>query len=61
LADLLERDTKTLATLEALDNGKPFTAANFDVLICTNTLRYYAGWCDKVHGQTIPAGEWWDQ
>ncbi|PNF22957.1 Retinal dehydrogenase 2 [Cryptotermes secundus] len=55
LADLLERDAKTLATLETLDNGKPLTAANIDILICANTLRYYAGWCDKIHGQTIPA------
>lgn len=55
LADLLERDTKTLAALETLDNGKPFKMSYFDILVSINTLRYYAGWCDKVHGQTIPA------
>jgi acyl-CoA reductase-like NAD-dependent aldehyde dehydrogenase len=58
LADLLERDTETLAKLEALDTGKPFKFANFDIIASVNALRYYAGWCDKVHGQTIPAGEW---
>jgi acyl-CoA reductase-like NAD-dependent aldehyde dehydrogenase len=57
LADLLERDTETLAKLEALDNGKPFKLAFFDISVSAKTLRYYAGWCDKVHGQTIPAGE----
>jgi aldehyde dehydrogenase (NAD+) len=58
LADLLERDAETLAKLETLDNGKPFKQAYYDILLSITTLRYYAGWCDKVHGQTIPAGEW---
>ena len=57
LADLLERDSKTLAALETLDNGKPLRMSFFDIIVSVNTLRYYAGWCDKVHGQTIPAGE----
>lgn len=55
LADLMERDAKTLAILETLDTGKPLTGAKFEMLFCAKTLRYYAGWCDKVHGQTIPA------
>jgi acyl-CoA reductase-like NAD-dependent aldehyde dehydrogenase len=59
LADLVERDAETLKTLETLDNGMPLKFAAFELLICVNTLRYYAGWCDKIHGQTIPAGEWW--
>jgi acyl-CoA reductase-like NAD-dependent aldehyde dehydrogenase len=59
LADLLERDAETLKALEILDNGMPVILANYDMLICANTLRYYAGWCDKIHGQTIPAGECW--
>jgi len=29
----------------------------YDIMASVNILRYYAGWCDKVHGQTIPAGE----
>ena len=57
LADLLERDTETLAKLETLDNGKPLKMSFYDIMASVNILRYYAGWCDKVHGQTIPAGE----
>jgi acyl-CoA reductase-like NAD-dependent aldehyde dehydrogenase len=55
----VERDAETLKTLETLDNGMPIGFATFAILSCVNTLRYYAGWSDKVHGQTIPAGEWW--
>lgn len=55
LADLFERDLNTLATLESLDNGKTFKNACWDIHASIATLRYYAGWCDKIHGNTIPA------
>ncbi|CAL7939282.1 unnamed protein product [Xylocopa violacea] len=56
LANLMERDRTYLASLETLDNGKPYTAAyDFDVTRSIETLRYYAGWADKNHGKTIPA------
>uniref|UniRef100_A0A8C5CQ07 Aldehyde dehydrogenase 1 family member A1 n=1 Tax=Gadus morhua TaxID=8049 RepID=A0A8C5CQ07_GADMO len=55
LADLVERDHLLLATLEALDSGKVFLVAFFVDLVATiKTLRYYAGWADKIHGKTIP-------
>lgn len=55
LADLLERDADIIANLESLDNGKPFADSLFDVQCSADCLRYYAGWCDKIHGQTIPS------
>ncbi|KAK7216630.1 hypothetical protein V2G26_004633 [Clonostachys chloroleuca] len=55
LADLLEAHKDTLATLEAWDNGKPFSVARDDDLgEAIAVLRYYAGWADKIHGLTIP-------
>jgi len=55
LADLLDRDRVYLSSLETLDNGKPYTAAYaFDIPAAAKVLRYYAGWADKNHGQTIP-------
>ncbi|XP_056637116.1 aldehyde dehydrogenase, mitochondrial [Diorhabda sublineata] len=54
LADLMERDGAYLASLETLDNGKPFTQAWSDVVGSINGIRYMAGWADKVHGKTIP-------
>ncbi|XP_041643328.1 retinal dehydrogenase 1-like [Cheilinus undulatus] len=55
LADLVERDRLLLATLESLDSGKVFLMAYFvDLLATIKTLRYYAGWADKIQGKTIP-------
>ncbi|XP_072271971.1 aldehyde dehydrogenase, mitochondrial [Pyxicephalus adspersus] len=55
LADLIERDRAILASLETLDNGKPYAisyAVDLDLVL--KCLRYYAGWADKCHGKTIP-------
>jgi aldehyde dehydrogenase (NAD+) len=55
LADLIEEEKETLATLETWDNGKPYQVSlNEDLAEVTGTLRYYAGWADKIHGSTIP-------
>lgn len=55
LADLMEENIDELAALESLDNGKPIRdARNADLPLAIDCLRYYAGWADKLHGQTIP-------
>jgi len=55
LADLIERDREYLAQLETLDNGKPYTVAfAADLHLTISCYRYYAGWCDKIQGKTIP-------
>jgi aldehyde dehydrogenase (NAD+) len=55
LADLMERDRVYLASLETLDNGKPYSMSyNVDVPMAIKNLRYYAGWADKNHGKVIP-------
>jgi len=52
LANLLERDADEIARLETLDNGKPLSESRGDdVAACIDTLRYYAGWADKVEGR----------
>ncbi|KAF8558884.1 aldehyde dehydrogenase [Imleria badia] len=54
LADLIERDQQILAEVESLDNGKPVRIArDFDICDTIQCLRYYAGWADKIVGQTI--------
>ena len=55
LASLIERDAEYLQALDTLDNGKPYTTAAFDVMMSAQTIKYYAGWADKIHGKTIPA------
>lgn len=55
LADLMEENLDELAALETLDNGKPISDARAaDLPLAIDCLRYYAGWADKVHGDTIP-------
>jgi aldehyde dehydrogenase (NAD+) len=57
LADLLEKNQDELAALESLDNGKPFGfSKGVDIGLSIKVFRYYAGWADKIHGQTIPIG-----
>ncbi|MBY0558822.1 aldehyde dehydrogenase family protein [Hyphomicrobium sp.] len=56
LADLIERDTTWISEVESLDSGKPkHQIAAVDVRLAINALRYYAGWCTKLAGETIPA------
>jgi len=55
LADLAEKHLDELAGLETLDNGKPINDSRAaDLPLAIDCLRYYAGWADKIHGDTIP-------
>ncbi len=55
LADLIESHVDELAELETLDNGKPLKESRHgDLPLVIDCLRYYAGWADKISGQTIP-------
>ncbi len=53
LAALVERDFDFLSNLEALDTGKPLAEAMLDIHEVATVIRYYAGWANKVSGQTI--------
>lgn len=55
LASLVEERAETLASIETWDNGKPYAVALAEDLgEVVSCFRYYAGWADKMHGQTIP-------
>jgi aldehyde dehydrogenase (NAD+) len=54
LADLVERNATELAALESLNAGKTIGDSRGDIGGVVNTLRYYAGWADKIEGRTIP-------
>ncbi|KAL4932014.1 aldehyde dehydrogenase domain-containing protein [Aspergillus undulatus] len=54
-ADLVERDAERLAVLESLPTGKPVTPTRmFDLAHLVEVWRYYAGWTDKISGETYP-------
>ncbi|GJH21165.1 aldehyde dehydrogenase family protein [Caballeronia novacaledonica] len=56
LAELLRENQEELAALESLDAGKPIAGVQRqDVPAAIDTLAYYAGWCDKINGQVVPA------
>jgi len=53
IADLLEARQGEFAELETLDNGKPITMSKWvDIPASVSALRYWAGWCTKIAGET---------
>lgn len=55
LADLMEQHQEELATLESIDSGAVYTLAlKTHIGMSIATFRYFAGWCDKIQGKTIP-------
>ena len=53
-AEILASRQAEIARLESLQNGKPLFESNIDCAMAIETLRYYAGWCDKLTGETLP-------
>ena len=52
-ASLIEQNLDELAYLESADGGKPISlSSTVDVPAAVGAIRYYAGWADKIHGQT---------
>jgi aldehyde dehydrogenase (NAD+) len=55
LADRLMEKADAIARLETLHNGKPiFESRQIEIPSAAECLEYYAGWADKVMGETIP-------
>lgn len=51
-ADLVEAKADEIAALEAASIGQPVFAAKMIVGACAATYRYYAGWTDKLAGES---------
>ncbi|HSB72149.1 MAG TPA: aldehyde dehydrogenase [Candidatus Methylomirabilis sp.] len=54
IADLLEREAEAIARLESQDNGRPIRETSAQAGIVPRWYRYFAGWADKIEGETIP-------
>jgi acyl-CoA reductase-like NAD-dependent aldehyde dehydrogenase len=54
MAELLEQRAQEVAEVETKNNGKPLFESRIDVAMAIETLRYYAGWADKLSGDTLP-------
>ena len=55
LADLIERDADRLAQLESRDSGKLLREFGGQMLALAAWFRYFAGWADKLAGESIPS------
>jgi acyl-CoA reductase-like NAD-dependent aldehyde dehydrogenase len=53
-ADLLDARLDEFSRLESAQNGKTLFEAKIELTMTVNTLRYYAGWADKIVGDTLP-------
>ena len=54
LADIMEEHFEELTAIEVSDNGKPYNEyKNADMPMVIAHLRYYAGWADKITGETF--------
>ncbi|MDP4021529.1 aldehyde dehydrogenase family protein [Methylobacterium sp. NEAU 140] len=54
VAALVRRHAEALAELETLSAGKPIRDTRGEVAKVAEMFEYYAGWCDKLHGEVIP-------
>ncbi len=56
LAELIRLHKEEIATLETIDCGKPLQNSRMiDIPAAAEAFDYYAGWANKLTGETIPA------
>lgn len=62
VAQLLDQHREEFAELETLNNGKPISETRgADLPLAIDTFEYYAGFADKITGDTIPVtGEYFN-
>ena len=54
-ASLIEEHSEELVQFESRDAGKPLASVRRqDMPAVIDTVRYYAGWCDKITGSVVP-------
>ena len=55
LGERVMEQVDEVARLETLHNGKPITESrHVEMPMAAECLQYFAGWADKIHGETIP-------
>lgn len=62
LGELIDKHAVELAELDVLDEGSPYgVVKNFYISLAADHFRYFAGWADKIGGDTLSvnmAGDW---
>jgi aldehyde dehydrogenase (NAD+) len=54
LATLILENEDELTEIEARDTGKPLSQARRDIKAAARYFEFYAGACDKIHGEIVP-------
>jgi aldehyde dehydrogenase (NAD+) len=55
IGEKLMEQADEIARLETLHNGKPiFESRHIEVPAAAECFQYFAGWADKIHGETVP-------
>ena len=53
LADLLEEHSEQLSYYESICAGRIVGQLKYEIPWIANVFRYYAGWCDKIEGESF--------
>ncbi|MGG5889294.1 aldehyde dehydrogenase family protein [Falsiroseomonas sp. HC035] len=54
LGGLIRQNAEALARLESANAGKPMRDCQAQVARVAEMAEYWAGWCDKIEGRTVP-------
>ncbi|KAL8504053.1 hypothetical protein ACS0TY_022696 [Phlomoides rotata] len=52
-ADLIDQSVEEIAALDTIDAGKLYNMSKMEISGAAETIRYYAGAADKIHGSTL--------
>ncbi|KZV14473.1 hypothetical protein F511_43038 [Dorcoceras hygrometricum] len=52
-ADLIDENVEELAALDTIDAGKLYSMNKMEIHSAAETIRYFAGAADKIHGETL--------
>ena len=54
IADMVEERRMELGRMESISNGRPIAETSSQMLVVASYFRYFAGFCDKIQGSTVP-------
>lgn len=54
MGELVEKQGMELGQLESISNGRPISETSSQMTVVASYFRYFAGFCDKIQGTTIP-------
>ena len=54
IADIVEERRMELGRMESISNGRPISETSSQMLVVATYFRYFAGFCDKIQGSTVP-------